>query len=254
MPPMNPISRILTPCGIGIAMAALAVAADPPTAPPADARPQPSVVPVDGGGFRIGAVTFDPATREVRLPAIVNMDQGLIEFLVVHQGGKIHESLFVTDASPTDFNLAFTLLGFKPSPELYPLPSKTGGLSDQYPQVPAETRKGARLRIDVEHESNGTIKRLSVNDWIQHAVREAAMPAGSWVYGGSRVSNGRFAAETTGDIVAIYLSLAAIFNYPGDDNDDDDVWIPYPGRIPEPGTKVTLVFSPDPNPTLPADP
>lgn len=215
---------------------------------------KPTVEKLDETRFRIGQVTFDRKTREIRLPAEVNMTEGLLEFLLVHRNGKVHESLLLTDASPTHLNLAFTLLRYSASRELYALPSETGGASEKYPDVPEDVKAGARIAIDVEWEDQGKLRRLPVNDWIQHSVKSTAMPAGPWVYGGSEFFEGKFIPETSGDIAAIFVAQSAIINYPGDDNHDDTVWLAYPKRVPEPGTKVTLVIAPYPGTTLPKKP
>ena len=205
---------------------------------------KPNVEQIDETTFRIGKITFDKKTREIRVPTRVNMVDGLLEFLLVHQNGKVHESLLVTDASATNLNLAFTLLRYKPSRELYALTADTGGLSNEFPEVDAETKRAARVDIDVEWKDQGKERRASANEWIQHAVKGDAMPAGPWVYGGSEFYDGKFVPESSGDLVAIFITNAALINYPGEDNRDDNVWLPYPKRVPAEGTHVTLIFKP----------
>jgi hypothetical protein len=215
---------------------------------------KPSVEKLEDGRFRIGKITFDQAKREIRIPSQINMTEGLLEFLVVHINGKVHESLFVTEASPTDLNLALALLRYKPSRELYPLPNGTGGISDRFPEVPEEIKSAARISIHVEWQDNGETKRTPVNEWIQHAVKLTAMPSGPWVYGGSEFHQGRFAPESTGDIVAVFITLSALINYPGEDNRDDTAWLVYPKRVPAQGTNVTLVIAPYKNAVQPSKP
>jgi hypothetical protein len=205
---------------------------------------KPSVKKLDATRYQIGEVIFDQKSREIRFPTKVNMTEGLLEFLVVHQNGKVHESLLSTEISPTHLNLAFTLLRYPESKELYPLPNEAGGASDNYPEVPPEIKAGARITIDVEWSDNGKTRRVPVNEWIQHDVKSTAMPAGPWVYGGSAFEEGKFTAETSGDIAAIFLSMQAIINYPGDDNIDDTVWTPFPKRVPPQGTNVTVIIAP----------
>lgn len=205
---------------------------------------KPAVEKLDDTRYRIGTVVFDHKNREVRFPAKVNMVGGMLEYLVVHQNGKVHESLLVTDVSPTQVNLAMTLLRYPASRELYPLPSETGGASDKYPDVPADVKAGARVAIDVEWVDNGRTRRNPVNEWIQHAVKTTPMPPEPWVYGGSEFFDGKFVPETTGDIGAIFVSPAALINYAGDDNRDDTGWLPYPKRVPAEGTNVTVIISP----------
>lgn len=218
------------------------------TTPPSAEKPaeKPMVEKIDDKRYRVGKIEFDSSTREIRIPAKVNMAKGLLEFLLVHENGKIHEALFKTDASPSDINLAITLLRYKPSSELYALPSETGGLSGNFPVVPEDIRAAARVSIDVEWTKDGKLERIGANEWIQHATTTAAMPSSHWVYGGSQIEEGRFVAESTGDIAAIFLSNAAMINYPGKDNGDDTVWLAFENRVPPEGTNLTLIIAPYP--------
>jgi hypothetical protein len=227
---------------------------EPATLPAPDQKVQPvkpSVEKLDETRYRIGKVIFDQKSREIRFPAKVNMTEGLLEFLVVHENGKVHESLLSTDISPTHLNLAFTLLRYQASRELYFLPSETGGASEKHPDVPEAVKSAARIRIDIEWNDQGKTRRFPANEWIQHVVKTTAMPAGPWVYGGSEFHEGTFIAESSGDIAAIFVAQSALINYPGDDNRDDTVWIPFPKRVPEAGTEVTVIIAPYPgiNPT-----
>lgn len=220
----------------------------PPESPPA---PDQAVVPVvpavrklDDTRFQIGEVVLDQRTREIRFPAEVNMTEDLLEYLIVHQDGKVHESLLVTETSPTHINLAFTLLRYTPSPELYPLPNATGGTSGDFPEVSAEVKAAARIRIDVEWMEEGKLRRIPINEWVQHEVKTTAMPAGPWVYGGSVFENGVYTPEITGDIAVISIIGFCMISYPGEDHDNDGVWIPFPKRVPAKRTEVTVVIAP----------
>ncbi len=222
-----------------IASAALAVAQDTPAEPP-----KPSIKQLDENKFQIGEITFDKISREIRFPAKIQMSEGLLEFLIVHDNGKIHESLMATAASPTHLNLAFTLLRYLPSRELYFVPTHAGETPPPPVVISEKEKAGSRIAIDVEWQENEKTQRASVNEWIQHSVTAEAMPAGPWVYGASETYEGKYIPEVTGDIAAIFLSNAAIINFPGADNGNDDVWNPFPKRIPADGTAVTVIISP----------
>ncbi|MDP3849362.1 MAG: YdjY domain-containing protein [Luteolibacter sp.] len=244
------ILRLATLCGFSVIPAASAqdrAPVEPSSLPAPDQKMEPVkpvIEKIDASRFRVGGVTFDQKTREIRFPTTVNMTEGLLEFIVVHANGKIHESLLITDISPTHLNLAFTLLRYPPSHELYPLPSDTGGASGDFPEVAPEIKAAARITIDVEWKGGDQTRRLPVNDWIQHAVKTTAMPAGPWVYGGSFIYDGQYSPEMSGDIAAIYTAPSALINYPGDDKHDDTVWLPFPKRVPPVGTKVTVIIAP----------
>jgi hypothetical protein len=228
----------------GLALAGIARAEE--DAAPASKAPQPSVVRVDGRTLSIGKITFRPDTREIRIPTQVNMTEGLLEFVLVRMEGKTHESLLVTDASGTNINLALKLLHYKASEELFPLMEEDGSLSDKYPEVPEAIRKAARTQISVEWKDGQKLKRAPLHEWIGYAATKkvVAMPKAPWVYGGSYVVEGRFAADTTGDLIAIFTTQNALLDYAGKDHENDDVWIPMSQRVPPVGTEVTVVVSP----------
>ncbi|MEY4243485.1 MAG: hypothetical protein RLZZ245_1070 [Verrucomicrobiota bacterium] len=235
---------------LAIALPAMAQDAAAPKDPEAPLK-KPSVVQLDASRYQVGEVIFDRKNREIRFPCTVNMTAGLLEYLVVHENGKLHESLLATRTSPTDINLAFTLLRYPPSRELYPLPNSTGGVSGDFPVVPADIKAAARVKIDVEWQEDGKSRRMPVNDWIQHATKTTAMPRGPWVYGGSDFEDGKFVPEITGDIAAIFVIGYSLITYPGQDNNDDTVWLPFTKRIPDEGTNVTVVIAPYSNTATP---
>jgi hypothetical protein len=205
---------------------------------------KPSVKKIDDTHYQVGDVLFDSKSREIRFPANVNMTEGLLEYIIVHESGKLHESLLSTKISALHLNLAFTLLRFTPSRELCPLPNATGGTSGNFPEVPDETKAAARVMIDVEWKQDDKVRRVPINDWIQHGIKSTAMPSGPWVYGGSDFSDGKYVAELCGDIASIFLAPAAVLQYPGEDYADDTVWTPFPKRVPAVGSEVTVIITP----------
>lgn len=238
---------ILIPACVSLALAQDRPPAEPKSLPAADqaAEPvKPSVKKLDGTRYQIGEVVFDQKAREIRFPAKVSVTERTLEYLIVQQNGKAYESLLVTAISPTHLNLAFALLRYLPSRELYALPNETGGISGNFPVVPAEVKAAARVTIEVEWSEDGKVRRVPANEWIQHQVKATAMPAGPWVYGASDFYEGKYVPETTGDIAAISVSSSALLNYPGADNDDGNVWTPFPKRVPAEGTNVTVIIAP----------
>ena len=243
-----PAALALALAALALALAALALPAPAEEAPgketPAAEPAKPAVVRVDAHTMRIGEVTFRPESREIRIPTRVNMTAGLLEFVLVHVNGKVHESLLVTEANATHLNIALKLLRYQPSEELFRLLEDDGSVSDKYPEVPAATRAAARVRLAVEWKEGQESKSAPLHEWIASAVTERPMPEPPWVYGGSYVLEGRFAAETSGDIIATFVTRNALINYGGKDNEDDEAWIPAPRRVPPEGTPVTVVISP----------
>jgi hypothetical protein len=213
-----------------------------------EAPAKPKIEQLDEHRYRIGEVTFDKQTREIRFPALVNMREGFLEFLIVHEHGAVHESLFRTSVSPTHINLALTLLRYKPSKEFYRILDEKGRLTDEYYDVPEDTKRAARIEIFVEFEKDGETKRLSANDWVRHETTAKSMPPSDWVYGGSDFYKGNFIPEGNGQIAAIYITDTALINYPGKDNTNDDVWTVMTERVPDLETEVTLIIAPKKEP------
>ncbi|MFM2196676.1 MAG: hypothetical protein RLZZ505_108 [Verrucomicrobiota bacterium] len=210
----------------------------------ADADSKPEIVQLDKDNYRIGELSLNKQTREIRFPALVNMREGFLEFLVVHEHGAVHESLFRTSVSPTHINLALTLLRYKASKEFYRILDKDGKVTEKFHEVPEETRRAARLEILVEYEKDGETKRISANEWVRHETTAKSMPPSHWVYGGSDFYQGNYIPEGSGQIAAIFITDTAIINFPGDDNTNDEVWTVMSERIPDLETKVTLVIAP----------
>lgn len=224
------------------------VPVEPRTLPAPDqpvAPVEPAVKKLDEERLQIGDVVFNRKTREIRFPAKVNMAGGeLLEFALVHANGKVHESLLLTETSATDINLAFKLLRYPASSEFYAIVEPDGTMSNRFPEVPEEVKRAARIDISVEWKDAGKTRTAKLNEWIAHGTTGDAMPADPWVYGGSGIHDGKFVADLTGDYIAVFLSSAALINFSGKDNTSDEVWTPYPKRVPPEGTNVTVIIKP----------
>ena len=63
--------------------------------------------------YRVGDVTIDSKLQVAAFPAKVNQIIGLIEYALVTDSGKIHESFLSTKIKPRDVHAAMLLLGVK---------------------------------------------------------------------------------------------------------------------------------------------
>src|SRR4051812_24418542 len=64
--------------------------------------------------YTLGRMQFSSATHEIRVPTTVNMTEGALEYALVHENGKTHESLLKTKVSPTELNVAMLLCNYEP--------------------------------------------------------------------------------------------------------------------------------------------
>jgi len=209
-----------------------------------ESKEKPSMVKLEDGRMKFGDIIFDPKTRQVRVPCSLNMNEGLLEFAVVHENGKIHESLLITKCNPLHINVVMKLLRYVASEELYAIEREPGVLTGKFPEVPEATKKAARVDLKMEWQQDGKTQTVNLADCIMHAETTKPMSQGPWVYGGSMVYQGSFLAEQTGDIASIFVSRGSLILYPGQQNDNDEVWLANTKRLPAQGSNVTFIIQP----------
>lgn len=84
---------------VSVSLAQEVTPVKPEQPPTKDATPEPvkpSVTKLDETRYQIGGVVLDRKNREIRFPTKVNMAEGLIEYIIILQKGKVHEALLTT--------------------------------------------------------------------------------------------------------------------------------------------------------------
>ncbi|MEM9017792.1 MAG: YdjY domain-containing protein [Verrucomicrobiota bacterium] len=201
---------------------------------------QPVVTKIGNHRYRLGEILIDSKAREIRIPVVVNMREGgPIEYILVHENGKVHESILTTATSPLQLQIAFQLLNFKSGdgdlfnvlipPEL--LQKEGGNASDRGDSV------NVHVRFDGEERD------VDAAQFIIDGATANPMTSEPWVYTGSRIEETVFMAEVEGSIVAIYLDHLAMLNMTREGADRDERWGANGDAVPEIGTKGVLVFS-----------
>lgn len=191
------------------------------------------VKPLGGGRLAIGRVTLDTKARTVSVPAQVNQTDGLVEYALVTTGGKVHEALLATDASPSHLHLAMLLLDLVPK---------------------GSSNSPVELRVDLEWQGNGPVRRLALEDLIvrgrdsEEGRRGSTLNCPAWHYGGSSIFNGRLASEMEGSIISLIMDPAALINAPRRLPVDDRLLLANTPKMPPKGMPVTLHFRSVPKP------
>jgi hypothetical protein len=183
--------------------------------------------------FRIGQVGFDREHRTVTVPASVNTRTQVVEYALVNRQGKTHESLFSTEAKPSDLHLAFLLLGISPVPV-------TGE-----PGTPAVLPETNVLRIEVSWQTNNQVARFPLSSLVllQNGPSDTAprpFALERWLYNGSVVDRYGFAAQREGSMVSLIRDPTALVNNPGTDRDDDNIHFPNRQVLPPEGWPVQV--------------
>jgi len=195
------------------------------------------------GQLRFREITFEPTTRTIRFPATINMKEGLLEYALVHENGKIHESLFSTKISPFDLNIVLLLCHYRPSKKILAPLLPTGGKErvalEALPEDPA-----AELTLQVSWKKlDGNRETVMLENLIDNLDTKKPAKAGPWIFSGSGIEDGNFMAEVDGTFAATYLDSRTLINSPRKGNLLDTIWQPS-SSTPAEGIAVTIIITP----------
>ncbi|GAA5497583.1 hypothetical protein Rhal01_03779 [Rubritalea halochordaticola] len=202
---------------------------------------KPVVKSLGGGRYQIGKVILDKKNRSIHIPAQVNMTEGVVEYILVADSGKVHESVLSTAAKPADIHVACLLLGVKELPVA------------KWPKSYLQVGKANQVTVEVVWKTNGPVKRLPATECVLRtdsqsvdAGGEGGLASGHWLYSGSNVRGGVFAAESEGSVISIIADDAALVNGLRPRNQEDTLYAANAKALPNKNFKVEVVF------TLPA--
>ena len=194
----------------------------------------PEITKAGDGLYRFGKVLIDRKAKKVSFPAVSNQINGLIEYGVVHETGKIHESLFRTTVRPQIVHTSLLLLKLKPA---------KGFFENLWADEPKEVDySNHRVTITVSWELNGTARELKIEEMALNQKNDQAMSSDSIVFTGSKFIEGTFMAESSGSIFAVYADEDSIFNSSDHDSNNDDVWYANKSKMPPLECPVIIRF------------
>jgi hypothetical protein len=190
-----------------------------------------SLKKIDTGVFEIGNVRLDKNQRTIRFPAVVNMDQGAVEYLLVNESGKVHESVFRTQAEPYHIHLAILLVGAKESI------SRAAGTATNAPPL-----AGDKVSISASWKTSGGESHCRGEDLVFNTQTKSPMSRGNWVYNGSRIVEGTFLAQRDGSVISIISDPDALVNNPRPGRENDEIWQVNTNAVPPVGTAVQITI------------
>jgi hypothetical protein len=212
---------------------------------PTPAAPAPKVTKIGETEYRLGEIVFDAKSREIRLPAAMNLREGgPIEYFLVHESGKVHEGMLTTKVKPLDLQIVMKLLRYK---------SGEGDLFDTF--LPAEeqrrkieagakTERGDAIAVKVAWEKDGAKHEHSAAEWILDGENSQPMPDAPWILTGSHMANGAYLADAEGSLIAIYLDQIAMLNMNRKGAENDERWGANAAKTPDVGQKITVLLRP----------
>ena len=236
---------------------------EPPRPAFENAKPKPGAVLADpaeaakriktlgNNEYELGGITFNGATREVRVPCLVNMSEGALEYAVVHETGKTHESLLKTTAQAIDLQVALLLTHYQPGHTGLFWYEKDEKVRKKMEETTPKTPGGNLLQLFVEWQDGAAKKRVPLREWIiDPRTKKEPTSFDHWIFNGSMIQESGFSAQIYGNTVGIYYDVTAIINCPSKENLVDDIWSVNKAVVPKEETKVTLIIAPfTPTPT-----
>jgi hypothetical protein len=209
------------------------VISPPSASSPVDAARKftpPPIKTITQGVYEIGGIRILKNEKQVEFSCKVNMEKGLLEYLIVGVTGKLHESLLRTDAEPYCLHIALLLIG---------LEGTNNPLSQQGdPRKP----EGEPVDIWVQWNDGDQVKRARIEEWVTSKQDGNSMQQVQWIFTGSIVRDGVFIAQVEKSIVAVFHDPAALIDNPLPEGGSDEVWFVNEGKIPSVGTDVTVII------------
>jgi len=199
---------------------------------PGERAPAESVIKSLGGGkLKVGDVLLDQFARTVLIPAEVNMYEGVMEYALVMESGKRHESIFSTRATAEHIHIACMLLGMNAARQ---------GAGEAVPDAQA-------VKIEVAWDTNGPEKRIPLSDCVALAEGSGGpgriLPNSPWIYVGSQMDAAGFIATREGSLISLITDSTALINNPHLDRENDKIHLANGQNLPRKGVAVRIILT-----------
>lgn len=190
----------------------------------------PIIKTIGEGMFLLDNITINKPEGYVSVKGVVNMDEGLLEYLACGTTGKLHESLFMIDVNPYYFQISLLLIGLEPGDQ----PLKFQGA----PGIP----QGDPVEIWISWKENDKKMVLHrAEELIFNQAKQRPMKKTHWVFTGSQILDGRFMAQVEQSIAATFHDPFAIIDHPLPSGADDTLYVVNKKTVPARGTPVTFM-------------
>lgn len=191
---------------------------------------KPPIREISPGVLGVGRVRLHPERKTITFPAVLNMNAGIVEYLLVADFGKTHESVLRTDVAPYQIHVAMLLLGAQ------------GAGTNAFPTEPDQPLPGDRVTIETTWITDGRRHRRRGEELVHNRITRTPLSQGPWIYNGSRIVEGAFIAQLDGSIVSVITDPNALVNNPRTGHEDDELWMVRSHGLPAVETPVTVTF------------
>jgi len=195
-------------------------------------RDWPKITKLENGCYQFDGVIIDKKNLQIKFEMISNQRSGLVEYGIVHESGKIHESLFRTKTRPEIIHASLLLLKAKAVEDYF---QSENNHSNDY--------SASCVDVHVAWESNQSLQKLNLRKLYYNQNSQGEHPEPPFfLFTGSRLVEATFMAEHTGSILAVYLDPDAILNSIESESDNDDLWLANKLTMPPLEKEVTCVL------------
>ena len=195
-----------------------------------EANTYPEISEIGPGRYQFGDILIDQNNREFLFPGICNQISGLVEYALVHEDGKVHESLFRTKVRPRFVHACFLLLKEKPETRFFKI--LDGNVS--------EWTNLRRIELSIIWEQNNTYHEKPLSSMVINQTDNRELASKSFVFSGSSTIEGQYLAEMDGSIIAVYHDFRAVLNSMDKHSNSDEVWIAHQIAMPPKGHPVRI--------------
>ena len=195
-----------------------------------EANTYPEISEIGPGRYQFGDILIDQNNREFLFPGICNQISGLVEYALVHEDGKVHESLFRTKVRPRFVHACFLLLKEKPETRFFKI--LDGNVS--------EWTNLRRIELSIIWEQNNTYHEKPLSSMVINQTDNRELASKSFVFSGSSTIEGQYLAEMDGSIIAVYHDSRAVLNSMDKHSNSDEVWIAHQIAMPPKGHPVRI--------------
>jgi hypothetical protein len=192
-------------------------------------RAEAPIEPLGEDRYRIGTLILDRVAREIRFPGAIALREGPLEYLACSPRGKLYESLLRGDVDPYHLHVALLMMGLVPENNL------------EF-QGDATPPGGDPVVVEVAWQVGEERVVHRAEDLIGRHAREGTMERTPWVFSGSQLVDGIFAASMHRSLIAVYSDPDAILNNPLPTAADDTFYVPHTASLPPVGTEVEIIL------------
>lgn len=189
---------------------------------------------------RLGKVQLDAVKRRASFPAVFNLTEGSLEYVLVGSQGKVHESLLRTEVEPTQLHTAMLLLGVKAG-ERHPGDAPPASIDADYLRT-APALKGDAVTILLKWTTGGKETTCRAEELVYNTETKAVAPVGDWTYNGSMFEENKFLAQEEKSFVALVTDPTALINNPRPGHDNDQIWAVAKDKVPPKDTPVEVIL------------